>query len=89
MLECRAAQACGNAGEAGLVRKELVKWISPMQVKGENNSLSGRLLALRYAPPNVNQPIVFANVWMPHSGYQVAEIRKAHETFGKWVSQWK
>ncbi len=72
-----------------LVRKELVKWVSPLSVKSPDAVLSDRLVALKYAPPNVPCPIVFANVWMPHSGYRVHELEAAHKAFGDMVLTWK
>jgi exonuclease III len=86
---CTAFGSKPTTAVVTLVRRELVKWISPMSAKSVHNTLSGRVLALKYAPPNVQQPIVLANVWMPHSGYRVQDITDAHAAFGTLVDQWK
>ena len=78
-----------NTAVLTLVRKEIAKWCSPLHVNSIGDELSGRLLALRYAPPNILTPLVVANVWMPHSGYPPQTIRDAHEAFGRLTAGWR
>ena len=86
-VHCTSVGSHPTTSVVTLVRQELVKWISPMSMLSAQPVLSGCLLALRYAPPNVKQPIVFANIWMPHSGYKVPEIQEAHKAFGKLTAR--
>ena len=72
-----------------LVRKELVQFLSPLSLTAVHDVLSGRILALKYAPPNVTTPLVLANLWMPDSSFPVADIRRAHESFAQLVCAWK
>ena len=78
-----------NTAVITLVRKEIAKWCSPLNTDHAGDALSGRLIALRYAPPNITQPLVLANVWMPHSGYSSESIQAAHEAFSELAARWK
>ncbi len=86
---CRHSGLRNTTAVVTLICKEMVKWVSPLSVKSPDSILSGRLVALKYAPPNVPNPVVLANAWMPHSGYKVAELEAAHKAFGDLVSGWK
>ena len=86
---CRHHGSRNTTAVVTLVRKELVKWVSPLNVKTPESVLSGRLVALKYAPPNVPNPMVLANIWMPHSGYKAVELEAAHQAFGDLVMAWK
>ena len=78
-----------NTAVVTLLRKELVKWTSPMALNSASAALSGRIIALRYTPPNIAKPLVLANIWMPHSGYSAEAVQRAHTAFGDLMNTWK
>lgn len=86
---CHHGTPAKNTAVVTLVRLELTKWISPACLNSADTVLSGRILALKYAPPNLQTPLLLTNVWMPHSGYPADIIRRAHLSVTEWVLSWK
>ena len=70
-----------------LVRKELSKWIKPLDVKGK--ALSGRVIALHYDPDERGEGFIVVNGWMPHSGYSPQVIQGAHKSLENLISSWQ
>ena len=86
---CYHGSQSKNTAVVTLVHLELAKWISPACMNSADTSLSSHILALLYAPPNLQSPLLLANVWMPHSGYEAATMRQAHALVADLVLHWK
>jgi ribonuclease HI len=69
-----------------LIRKEIARHIVPLDVK--SNSLQGRILAFHYTAEG-GKGIVFANVWMPHTGFPSTTIREAYEDLTTLTAGWR